>query len=199
MFVFDNDLPEECKTFLAARLAFGHVVYHYKSHTHAASSLARCSRWFRASEMLLLLGVTITAVAAAFGTGRAYTLASAGMAALALLIFLIHVTFDFESTARAHHVCSTRLWSVREQYRALLCDLNDHAIEPDVARVKPQSAPTNRAQPGHAQVPVRGSSAGSRPCREDGDPLLTVEGSVTNVVGLPMESLAEYLVHIGPP
>ena len=118
------------------RLAFGHVVYHYKSHTHAASSLARCSRWFRASEMLLLLGVTITAVAAAFGTGRAYTLASAGMAALALLIFLIHVTFDFESTARAHHVCSTRLWSVREQYRALLCDLNDHAIEPDVARVR---------------------------------------------------------------
>lgn len=116
------------------RLAFGQVVYHYKSHTHAASSLARWSRWFRAGETLLMMGVVITAVAAAFGNGAAYTIATAVMASLALLMFLIHVTFDFESTARAHHVCSTRLWSVREQYRALLSDLNDRAIETDAAR-----------------------------------------------------------------
>ena len=35
--------------------------------------------------------------------------------------------------------------------------------------------------------------SGAYAIREDGDPLLTVEGSVTNVVGLPMESLARYL------
>jgi septum formation protein len=35
--------------------------------------------------------------------------------------------------------------------------------------------------------------SGAYAIQEDGDPLLTVEGSVTNVVGLPMESLARNL------
>jgi septum formation protein len=35
--------------------------------------------------------------------------------------------------------------------------------------------------------------SGAYAIKEDGDPLLTVEGSVTNVVGLPIESLAKYL------
>jgi septum formation protein len=35
--------------------------------------------------------------------------------------------------------------------------------------------------------------SGAYAIREDGDPLLTVDGSVTNVVGLPMESLKKYL------
>src|SRR2546430_14767277 len=52
--------------------------------SHAAASLARCGGGFGASEMLLLLGVLTRAVAAAFGPGRVYTLASAGMASLAL-------------------------------------------------------------------------------------------------------------------
>jgi septum formation protein len=34
---------------------------------------------------------------------------------------------------------------------------------------------------------------------EEGDPLLTVEGSVTNVIGLPMESLAQWLPRIVSP
>jgi SMODS and SLOG-associating 2TM effector domain family 4 len=118
------------------RLAFGQVVYHHKSHSHAASSLARWSRWFRAGETVLMAGVVITAVAAAFGRSYPFTVASAVFASLALLTFLIHVTFDFEATARAHHVCSTRLWHIREQYRALLCDLNDGAIEPEIARAR---------------------------------------------------------------
>jgi septum formation protein len=39
--------------------------------------------------------------------------------------------------------------------------------------------------------------SGAYAIKEDGDPLLTVEGSVTNVVGLPMESLGEYLALVG--
>jgi septum formation protein len=35
--------------------------------------------------------------------------------------------------------------------------------------------------------------SGAYAIREEGDPLLTVEGSVTNVVGLPMESLGRFL------
>jgi hypothetical protein len=118
------------------RLAFGQVVYHHKSHSRAASLLARCSRYFRAGETLLMMGVVITSVAAAFGKGYVYTVAAAVFACVALLVFIIHVTFDFESLARAHHVCSTRLWHVREQYRALLADINDGAMHEDVARAR---------------------------------------------------------------
>jgi SMODS and SLOG-associating 2TM effector domain family 4 len=121
------------------RLAFAQAVYHHKAHARAASMLARCSRWFRTAETILLMGVVISTLAAAFtagGTGHAYAVTSAVLASLALLIFIIHATFDFESTARAHHVCSTRLWSIREQYRALLADLHDSAVESDVARAR---------------------------------------------------------------
>src|SRR5262249_4288478 len=35
--------------------------------------------------------------------------------------------------------------------------------------------------------------SGAYAIKEEGDPLLTVDGSVTNVVGLPLESLARWL------
>jgi septum formation protein len=40
--------------------------------------------------------------------------------------------------------------------------------------------------------------SGAYSIREDGDPLLTVQGSVTNVVGLPMETLQKYLPVLVP-
>ena len=118
------------------RLAFGQVVYHHKSHTRAATTLARCSRYFRAVETLLLIAVVVTALSAAFGKGQIFAVTAAVLASIVLLLFVIHLAFDFDSLARAHHVCSTRLWRVREQYRVLLADLHDGAIEPDVARAK---------------------------------------------------------------
>jgi len=39
--------------------------------------------------------------------------------------------------------------------------------------------------------------SGAYAIKEEGDPLLTVDGSVTNVVGLPMESLGKYLPMLG--
>lgn len=87
-----------------------------------------------------MMGVVISALAAAFATrsggGHASAVTSAVLASLAMLTFLIHVTFDFESTARAHHVCSTRLWSIREEYRALLSDVNDGAVDSHAARAR---------------------------------------------------------------
>jgi SMODS and SLOG-associating 2TM effector domain family 4 len=118
------------------RLAFGQVVYYHKAHTKAATSLARWSRWSRTAETMLLVGVVISALGSAFGRGQHYATTAAVLASLALVIFLIHVTFDFEANARAHHVCSTRLWHIREQYRALLTDLTDNAIDPAVARAR---------------------------------------------------------------
>ena len=118
------------------RLGFGEVVHHHRSHASAASTASRCGRWLRAGETVLLTGVAITAVAAAFGRGYAYSVASAVMASVALLLFLVHAVFDVDSVARAHQVCSTRLWHMREQYRALLADLTDGAIDPEAARTR---------------------------------------------------------------
>ena len=116
------------------RLGFGQVVHHHRSHADAAASAARWGRWLRAGETILLTGVAITAVAAAFGRGPAYSIGSAVMAGVALLLFLIHTVFNVDDAARAHLACSTRLWLMREQYRALLSDLNDGAIGHDAAR-----------------------------------------------------------------
>jgi hypothetical protein len=121
------------------RLAFVQAAYQHRSHTRAAASLARWSRRFRTAEAILIVGVAVSALAAAFmadGAVRAYAVSSAVLANIALLTFVLHVTFDFESTARAHHTCSTRLWSIREEYRALLADLSDGAIESHAARAR---------------------------------------------------------------
>lgn len=118
------------------RLGFGQVVHHHKAHAHAASSFARWSRFFRVSETLLMMSVVLTALSAAFGKGHAYAIAAAVCASVALLAFLIHVTFDFEAAARAHHISSTKLWHIREQYRALLSDVTDGAVEPEFARAR---------------------------------------------------------------
>jgi len=44
------------------------------------------------------------------------------------------LTFDLEGSAQTHASCATRLWQIGEQYRALLSDLSDRAIEFDSAR-----------------------------------------------------------------
>jgi hypothetical protein len=118
------------------RLGFGQVVHHHRSHADAAASALRWGRRLRAGETILLTAVAMSSVAAAFGKGQAYSIASAAMAAVALLLFLIHAVFDVDDAARAHLACSTRLWHMREQYRALLSDINDGAIGHDAARAR---------------------------------------------------------------
>ena len=118
------------------RLTFGHVVYRHRAHTHIASLHARWSRRLRAAESLLMTAVAFAAVAAAFGKGRDYEIASAVLAGLALATLLVHVTFDFDGTAQAHAWCATRLWQIREQYRAVLSDLSDGAIDLETGRRK---------------------------------------------------------------
>jgi hypothetical protein len=118
------------------RLTFGHVVYRHRAHTHIASSRARWSRWLRTAESLLMVSVAFTALAAAFGKGNGYMIASAILACLAVATLLVHVTFDLDGTAQAHAWCATRLWQIREQYRAVLSDLSDGAIDLETGRLK---------------------------------------------------------------
>jgi hypothetical protein len=116
------------------RMTFGHIVYRHRAHSELAYSRARLSRGLRAAEALLMTGVVFTALGGAFGRGSAYEIGCAVMAAFALATLLVQLTFDLDRTAQAHASCATRLWQIREQYRALLSDLKDGAIELESGR-----------------------------------------------------------------
>jgi hypothetical protein len=117
------------------RLTFGQIVFRQKAHTQTALVLGRVNHWLRASEALLMIGVTIASLAAAYGKGHAYVIVSAVLASLALAVLLIRLAFDFEASANAHRVCSTKLWYLRERYRSLMCDLFDEAVDAETARL----------------------------------------------------------------
>ena len=116
------------------RLTFGHIVYRHKAHLQMAHSRDVWSRALRGAEALLMLGVAFTSLSAAYGRGDGYVIASAIFGASSLVILLFQVTFDLDGSARAHRSCAARLWQVREQYRAVLSDLHDGAIDPAEAR-----------------------------------------------------------------
>jgi SMODS and SLOG-associating 2TM effector domain family 4 len=118
------------------RLTFGQVVYDHKAHVNIACTRARWSRWLRATEALLMAGVAFATFAAAFGRGYANEIVAAILAGLALVTLLFHLTFDLEGSAQSHASCATRLWQIGEQYRALLSDLSDRAIELETARCR---------------------------------------------------------------
>lgn len=121
------------------RLTFGHVVYRHKAHTEIARSRAQRSRWIRGAEALLMMGTALTALAASFGKGQGFSIASAILAGLSLGTLVIHLTFDLDTSARAHASCAARLWQIRERYRALLSDLSDGALDVETARVRRDS------------------------------------------------------------
>jgi hypothetical protein len=88
----------------------------------------------RSAEALLMLAVAFASLSAAYGRGAGYVIAGAILSGLALLILLFQVTFDLEAASRAHRAAAARLWQIREQYRAVLSDLHDGAIDPAEAR-----------------------------------------------------------------
>jgi SMODS and SLOG-associating 2TM effector domain family 4 len=124
----------ELSLFDHLRLTFGHIVYRQKAHSQMAHARVVWSRALRSLEALLMLGVVFASLAAAYGKGPGYVIASAVLGGAALLTLLLHLTFDFDASARAHWTSAARLWQIREQYRAVLSDLHDGAIDPAEAR-----------------------------------------------------------------
>jgi HPt (histidine-containing phosphotransfer) domain-containing protein len=116
------------------RMTFGNVVSRHYAHANLARSRARSSRWLRGAQALLMVGVAYTAMSVAFGGGAGLAVACAILAALALVVLLVQLSFDFDASAQAHATCASRLWLIREEYRALLSDLADGALELDGAR-----------------------------------------------------------------
>jgi hypothetical protein len=116
------------------RMTFGHIVYQHRAHAQIANSRARWNRGLKAFEALLMTGVAVTALGAAFGRGYAYEFGSAILAMLAVICLILHVAFDLDGTAQAHAACATRLWYIRERYQALLSDLSDGAVDVETVR-----------------------------------------------------------------
>jgi len=116
------------------RLTFGHVIYSHKAHTEAADKYARWDRSLKTAEALLMVVTAVSAVALTLTLNPALAVLSATAAVTALIIVMVHLALDLERSASAHRVCSARLWHLREQYRAMLADLNDGALTPEAAR-----------------------------------------------------------------
>jgi hypothetical protein len=116
------------------RLTFGQVVHRHQAHSRIAHVRAREGRWIRAVEALLMTAVAGASTAAAFGQGRAFAIGAAALAATALVVLIVHLAIDVEGSAVVHGECATRLWPMRERYRALLSDLADGAIDLRAAR-----------------------------------------------------------------
>jgi hypothetical protein len=116
------------------RLTFGHVIYTHRAHSRLALRHSRWSRGLQCGEVVLLLA-TAAAALGLIQTGQGgFAVSTAITAVIALLLFVVRLVFDFDRSANTHRVCGAHLWQLREQYRALLADLQDGSITLDVAR-----------------------------------------------------------------
>jgi len=118
------------------RLIFTQISQRQKTHAQSAHSDAQWNRWLRGSEAVLVGGVSIAAVAAAFSQNRIFIIVAAVFASIALVVLIVHLTFNFENSAHAHVASSADLWRVRERYRSLLSDLQDGVVDATEARVR---------------------------------------------------------------
>jgi hypothetical protein len=116
------------------RLTFGHVIYTHRAHAQLAARYARWNRLLQGAEAFLMLATAVTSVALLTSGEIAYAVASAIAAGLAVSILLVRLVLDLDKTVDAHRACSAHLWHIREQYRALLADLNDGTLTLEHAR-----------------------------------------------------------------
>jgi SMODS and SLOG-associating 2TM effector domain family 4 len=118
------------------RLTFGHVIYSHRAHAQLAGRYSRWNRWQLAGEALLMLATLVTAVTVVTTGELIYAVAGAVAAAAALCTVIVRLIVDFEARSNAHRACSTQLWHIREQYRALLADLRDGELTLEQARLR---------------------------------------------------------------
>jgi hypothetical protein len=97
------------------------------------------NRWLEAAEATLLLAVVATSIALVTTAQNAYAVVAAATASLAIGVLFVRLVFDFGASAGAHRTCSTRLWRLREEFRALLADIQDGAVTLDAARDRRQA------------------------------------------------------------
>ena len=117
-------------------LTFTEIVQRRDVHAAKALTRARWSRRLRATEAILISGVSIAATGVAFGRGPRFAIAAAVLAAMALIVLAVQLGFELDAGARAHADSSAQLWTLRERYRSLLCDLHDGVLTIEQARTR---------------------------------------------------------------
>jgi hypothetical protein len=132
-------MPQEAAMFQLSlvdhiRLSFGSVATSYRAHARAAERLT--SRAWQSRVLLVIILALATGASLIALTGlRPFQIAAAALAALALLVFTIVLSLDFEPRAYAHRACAAQLWLLCEKYRALLAEVHDGLIDlPAVTR-----------------------------------------------------------------
>jgi hypothetical protein len=116
------------------RLTFGHIIYTHRAHAQLALRHWRLNRGLQGAEALLVIGAAAGALGMLQSGQAASAMATAIAAGLALLVLILRLVCDFEQSAATHRACSAQLWQLREEYRALLADLQDASITLDAAR-----------------------------------------------------------------
>ena len=116
------------------RMSFGGVVHAYRSHADFAVRLNRRAWAMRIGELLLLGGTLAATVTAVVRSDPRYAVLAAVLAGVGLLLFTLYVAINLESRIYAHRWCASRLWLVREKYRALLAEMRDGTLTLDEVR-----------------------------------------------------------------
>ena len=116
------------------RLSFGGVVHDYYAHSAIADRLNRRAWFMRIGEFLLLGGALTANLTAIVRLNPRYAVVGAGLAGAALALFAIYVAVNLESRINAHRWCASRLWLIREKYRALLSEMRDGTLTLDDVR-----------------------------------------------------------------
>jgi hypothetical protein len=110
------------------RLSFGGVVHGYNAHNELARRLTLRLWQLRAGELTLLAGALAAALAGILRSDGRWVVLSAVLCGIALVVFTFYVAVNLESRIYAHRWCASRLWLVREKYRALLSEMRDGTI-----------------------------------------------------------------------
>ena len=116
------------------RLSFGGVVHSYKAHSELARRLTQRLWQLRTAELVLLTGALAASIAGILKGDARYVVLSAVLTGLALALFTFYVAASIESRIYAHRWCASRLWLIREKYRALLSEMRDGTITLETVR-----------------------------------------------------------------
>lgn len=111
------------------RLDSDHVAQNYTVHARAAERLAAAAFVLRIIIVSLLAIATAADLVALLLPLRVYQIAAVSSAALALVGFAVYAVLGLESRVGSHRQIAHRVWLVAEQYRSLLAQVNDGAID----------------------------------------------------------------------
>ncbi|HEV3486767.1 MAG TPA: SLATT domain-containing protein [Vicinamibacterales bacterium] len=116
------------------RLSFGGTIHAYKAHIAIAERLTRRLWHIRIGEFVLLAAAMASALAAGYRGQPRFAVLAAVLSGAALSLFAVYVAINLEARINAHRWCASRLWLLREKYRALLSEMRDGMLSAEAVR-----------------------------------------------------------------